>query len=358
MLETAPVGAEIIHTGVELLWNVLERCPSAREHATPPEPEPEPVADVTRSSQESDEEWDEDEEEDEEGEEMGEGVSGAEETETEPEKIVNGKGKGNGNGNINGNGNGESAWHEGGRALDYEEARVAGREGAGLEGGAEQGDVPGESAFETDENAAQSGRDTGSGFRESQGVMAAPSDGSGEGSQSAEPAGSREQRNDSETETGVARELETILGAVENDVENGETTVSSFGDPTSDRPASNGDASSSGTGAQANGTGTAERGVNPPREPFTTDALVTSLAGLMRRYISRGYKKGDKELLNDLLIVAGFLGGDAANLPSFAESGLLELLIAVSCTPELGGSGGAGNILQVRKSSKVLDGRL
>ncbi|GAQ87466.1 hypothetical protein KFL_003550050 [Klebsormidium nitens] len=337
VLETAPFGAEIIHTCVELLWNVLERCPSAREHRTLPEPEPEPVPDATRSDENSEEE---DEEDEEEGEEMGAGVSGPENTEAGSETCGDG----------DGDGNGESCWQEGARALDYAEAGVSGGQGEGFEGGAEKGEIEEESGFEAARTEGGSGRDTGSGFRHSQGDAAASTDPSEGEIESAEPAESRREENGSEMQDEVVHQFETdeaILEVVESIVENDEATAPSFEDSRSDRPASNGEASSSGSGAQANGTGIADSGRNTPREPFTTDTLVTSLAGLMRRCIDRGYKKGDKELLNDLLIVAGILGGDAANLPSFAESGLLKLLIAVSCTPELVGGGGAGGILQV-----------
>lgn len=343
------MSSELIHTAVEILWNVLERVPSAREHRNAPEPEADPIRPETKSGENSDEE-DYVEDGEGEGEETGEGVNGPEE-------------------------GGDESWQDGARALDFGEERVSRVREESIESGAGMG----REELEAAESAGECMRDAASSCRETEGDAAVTTGFVREGAESelAQSTGGNREEGKPGTVSKADRAVETEGEVTTDDLdpENDEATVPNAEYDIGERHSSRESDSSQGNclnfdeeASSSNGNANENRlndgttipdpqpsGVNTPREPFTTDALVGSLAGLMRRHIDRGYKKGDRELLNDLLVVAGFLAGDAANLRSFVESGLLEILLDVSCTPELSGSGEAGGILQASRDASGME---
>lgn len=349
MLQTVDIGTELLATTVDLLWNVLEKCPGAREHQKPPEPES--VAEATGRKHSTDE--------DEEEEEWSNG-------ELEGEQAVSESGADSGE--VEG---GVGNWQDGIRTLDSQ-AEVSGksREEEEMAGGSMSGTI--------ENGGGAASRDAGDGLAATtSGDMEAKEDNvrtaedndrtAEDDNRTAEDNKRTAEDNFQKAEDEPTRKeggapLDEIDGTEAPSVEG---TSPEMPDPEAsaldsetrlrtsafEEDASSSDQTEADAAAGANSHQPPE---DRPKEPFTTDALVASLAGLMKRYLAHGYKKSDRELVNELLIVAGFLTGDSANLRSFMETGLLDSLLLISCTPELSGTGNSMGIPQVgRRRSRV-----
>jgi hypothetical protein len=320
VLQTVGFGTELLATTVELLWNVLEKCPAAREHQKPPEPEPVPEADGEKHSTDEDEEW---------SDEKLEGEQAVTESGADSGEVEGGVGN----------------WQDGIRTLDSQ-AEVSGKEETA--GGSK------EEISETIENGG------GAASREAGEGLAATTSGDTEAIEDhVLTAEDNVQKAEDEATRGGAPLVETDgtsspseegTSPEKRDSEASALAAERCSETSAfEEDASSSDQSASDAAAEAHSPLPPESQPDLPKEPFTTDALVASLAGLMKRYLAHGFKKSDRELVNELLIVAGFLSDDSANLRSFTETGLLELLLLISCTPELSETGNSMGIPQVRR---------
>jgi hypothetical protein len=340
VLQTVDIGSELLATTVELLWNVLEKCPAAREHKNPPEPEPVPEATGRKHS------TDEDEEEEQWSDEELDGEEAVTESGADSGEVEGGVGN----------------WQDGIRTLDSE---VSGKSREEEEkAGGTKGDMG-----DTVENGGEASRDAGEG----EGLGAKTSgdreatddhdrtaeDNLQKAEENVQKAEDHVQKAEDEAtrKEGAAHSVE-MDGARSPSVDGTSTEMpdseasalaAERGSETSafEEGASSSDQTASDAAAGAHSHQPPKSQPDRPKEPFTTDVLVASLAGLIKRYLAHGFKKSDRELVNELLIVAGFLSGDSAHLRSFTETGLLDSLLLISCTPELSETGNSMGIPQV-----------